>query len=122
MPDFSHLPPGSRLEATGGATLVVEVENRPCKLPARGIAARHPGKGGLVMAAAKGRRGITAWVEAEGGAGPWGKAAALGAGPAGLGTSGQGAVWIRPKASGRPLWRASQMDIFTNEKPGAVLG
>ena len=45
---------------------MVEVENRPCKLPARGIAARHPGKGGLVMAAAKGRRGITAWVEAEG--------------------------------------------------------
>lgn len=66
IPDFSHLPPGSRLQADSGATLVVDVENRPCKLPAPGIEALHPGKGALVMSAARGLRGITAWVEAEG--------------------------------------------------------
>lgn len=66
IPDFSHLPPGSRLQGASGATLVVDLENRPCKLPAKGIEARHPGKGALVLGAAKGRRGVTAWVEAEG--------------------------------------------------------
>jgi len=64
--DFCHLPPGSRLQADSGATLVVDMENRPCKLPSRGIEALHPGKGALLLAAARGRRGITAWVEAEG--------------------------------------------------------
>ena len=66
IPDFSHLPPGSRLQAEGGATLVVDIENRPCHLPARPIEARHPGFGGKFKAAAAGRRGITAWVEREG--------------------------------------------------------
>lgn len=66
LPDFSHLPPSSRLQAPSGATLVVDMENRPCTLPARPIERRHPGKGKLFKAAAAGRRGITAWVEAEG--------------------------------------------------------
>lgn len=66
LPDFSHLPPSSRLQAPSGATLVVDMENRPCTLPARPIERRHPGKGKLFRAAAAGRRGITAWVEAEG--------------------------------------------------------
>ncbi|MEZ5756384.1 MAG: sulfurase [Paracoccaceae bacterium] len=66
IPDFSHLPPGSRLQAEGGATLVVDIENRPCHLPARPIEARHPGFGGKFKAAAQGRRGITAWIEREG--------------------------------------------------------
>ena len=66
IPDFSHVPPGSRLQAEGGATLVVDIENRPCTLPARPIEGRHPGFGARFKAAAQGRRGITAWVEREG--------------------------------------------------------
>lgn len=66
IPDFSHVPPGSRLQAAGGATLVVDIENRPCTLPARPIETRHPGYGAKFKAAAAGRRGITAWVEREG--------------------------------------------------------
>lgn len=66
IPDFSHVPPGSRLQAAGGATLVVDIENRPCMLPARPIEGRHPGYGAKFKAAAAGRRGITAWVEREG--------------------------------------------------------
>lgn len=66
IPDFSHLPPSSRLQATGGATLVVDMENRPCTLPARPIENSHPGYGKTFKPAAQGLRGITAWVEAEG--------------------------------------------------------
>ncbi len=66
IPDFSHLPPSSRLQATGGATLVVDMENRPCTLPARPIEDTHPSFGKRFKPAAAGRRGVTAWVEAEG--------------------------------------------------------
>lgn len=66
IPDFSHLPPSSRLQAESGATLVVDLENRPCTLPAKEIEAVHPGRGRLFKPAATGRRGITAWVEREG--------------------------------------------------------
>ncbi len=66
LADLSHLPPSSRLLADNGACLVVDMENRPCTLPARPIEAAHPGFGARFKAAAKGRRGITAWVEAEG--------------------------------------------------------
>lgn len=66
IPDFSHLPPSSRLQAEGGATLVVDMENRPCTLPARPIENCHPGFGKHFKPAAIGLRGLTAWVEAEG--------------------------------------------------------
>jgi hypothetical protein len=66
IPDFTHLPPSSRLQADSGATLVVDMENRPCQLPAKGIEARHPGHGAAFKSAANGRRGVTAWVEREG--------------------------------------------------------
>lgn len=66
IPDFSHIPPSSRLQAASGATLVVDLENRPCTLPAKPIEARHPGLGAKFKTAAKGRRGIVAWVEREG--------------------------------------------------------
>lgn len=66
LPDFTHLPPSSRLQGAGGATLVVDMENRPCVLPGKPIDAVHPGFGTRFKAAAKGRRGITAWVEREG--------------------------------------------------------
>jgi len=66
IPDFSHIPPSSRLQAEGGATLVVDMENRPCTLPAKPIEATLPGKGRAFKPAAAGRRGVTAWVEREG--------------------------------------------------------
>ena len=66
IPDFSHVPPSSRLQAPSGATLVVDMENRPCHLPARVIDTHAPGSGGRFKAAAEGRRGVTAWVEREG--------------------------------------------------------
>lgn len=66
IPDLTHLPPSSRLQAEGGATLVVDMENLPCTLPAKPIEGAHPGFGARFKSAAKGRRGLTAWVEAEG--------------------------------------------------------
>lgn len=66
IPDFSHIPPGSRLQGASGATLVVNLNNRPCAFPAKGIEAAHPGKGKLFKPAAERRRGVVAWVEREG--------------------------------------------------------
>ncbi len=66
IPDFTHLPPSSRLQLPDGATLVVDMENRPCHLPAKPINAEHPGAGDKFKIAAKGKRGVTAWVEREG--------------------------------------------------------
>lgn len=66
IPDFSHLPPSSRLQGAGGATVVVDMNNRPCTLPERPIETRHPGFGKAFKPAANARRGITAWVEREG--------------------------------------------------------
>lgn len=66
LPDLTLLPPSSRLIAEGGAAIVVDMENRPCQLPARPIEAAHPGHGARFKAAAAGRRGVTAWVEREG--------------------------------------------------------
>ncbi|EPX86836.1 MOSC domain-containing protein [Salipiger mucosus] len=64
--DFSHLPPSSRLQAPDGATLVIDMENRPCNLPAREIESEREGFGKRFKTAAKGRRGVTAWVERPG--------------------------------------------------------
>ncbi|SFO23176.1 MOSC domain-containing protein [Roseovarius lutimaris] len=66
LPDFTHLPPSSRLQGADGVTLVVDMENRPCQLPAKVIDGVHPGFGKAFKSAAKGRRGVTAWVEREG--------------------------------------------------------
>jgi MOSC domain-containing protein len=64
--DFSHIPPSSRLQFSSGATLVVDMQNRPCVLPAREIDRAQAGLGKLFKPAAEGRRGVTAWVEREG--------------------------------------------------------
>ncbi|MCP5036614.1 MAG: sulfurase [Rhodobacteraceae bacterium] len=64
--DLSHLPPGSRLQAPNGTTLTIDVENRPCHLPAKVIEEDMPGKGAAFKLAAKGLRGVTAWVERPG--------------------------------------------------------
>ena len=64
--DFSHVPPSSRLQGPDGATLVVDMQNRPCHLPARTIQGALGEAGKRFQAAAKGRRGVTAWVERPG--------------------------------------------------------
>jgi len=66
IPDFTHLPPSSRLQFPDGSAIVIDMENRPCHLPAKPINADHPGAGDKFKAAAKGKRGVTAWVEREG--------------------------------------------------------
>lgn len=66
IPDFSHVPPSSRLQAPNGTTLTVDMENRPCHLPTRSLETVHPGKGKRFKEAAQGLRGITAWVERPG--------------------------------------------------------
>lgn len=66
IPDFTHIPPSSRLQGAGGATLVVDMENQSCQLPAKPIEGVHPGHGAAFKSAAHGRRGVTAWVEREG--------------------------------------------------------
>ena len=66
IPDFSRVPPSSRLQGPDGTTLVIDMENRPCHLPAREIDREVPGAGAAFKAAAHGRRGVTAWVERPG--------------------------------------------------------
>ena len=66
IPDFTHVPPSSRLQGPDGVTLVVDMENLPCQEPAVTIDRARPGQGRGFKAAAQGRRGVTAWVEREG--------------------------------------------------------
>lgn len=63
IPDFTHVPPGTRLQTQAGTTLTVDMENQPCHLPAKVIEAENSG---AFKSAAKDRRGVTAWVEREG--------------------------------------------------------
>jgi len=64
--DFSHVPPSSRLQAEDGTTLVIDMQNRPCRFPAKTIETAVPGHGRDFKAVAEGRRGVTAWVERPG--------------------------------------------------------
>jgi hypothetical protein len=66
IPDLTHLPPSARLQGPDCAALVVDMENRPCHLPARVIDDHVEGFGRRFKRAAEGRRGVTAWVECEG--------------------------------------------------------
>ena len=67
IPDFTRVPPSSRLQdEDSGATLTIDMENRPCTLVSREIEATHPGFGKAFKPAAERRRGVTAWVEREG--------------------------------------------------------
>lgn len=66
LPDFSFLPPSSRLQAPSGATLTVDMQNRPCQFPAKSIDKVAPGLGKGFKPAANGRRGVTASVAREG--------------------------------------------------------
>jgi len=66
IPDFTHIPPGSRLQTPDGTTITVDLENGPCNWPGKEIEADRPGHGQAFRKAAEHRRGITAWVERPG--------------------------------------------------------
>ena len=66
IPDFTHIPPSSRLQAASGLTMTVDMENLPCLFPAREIEKEQPGHGAAFKPAATNRRGVTAWVERPG--------------------------------------------------------
>jgi hypothetical protein len=66
IPDFTHVPPSSRLQFASGASIAVDMENRPCVYPGREIEKDAEGFGAKFKPAAKDRRGVTAWVEREG--------------------------------------------------------
>lgn len=66
LPDFSFVPPSSRLQAPSGATLTVDMQNRPCQFPAKSIDKVAPGLGKGFKSAATDRRGVTASVASEG--------------------------------------------------------
>lgn len=66
LPDFTHVPPSSRLQVPNGTTIVIDMENRPCILPGREIEKEHPEVGAKFKPAARDRRGVTAWVERPG--------------------------------------------------------
>jgi MOSC domain-containing protein YiiM len=66
IPDFTLLPPATRLMFTSGATLIVDLENEPCRYPAAVIEEHHPGHGYAFKKVAEHKRGLVAWVEREG--------------------------------------------------------
>ena len=66
IPDFTHVPPSSRLQNQHGTSLAIDMENRPCIYPGKEIEKDNPGHGKAFRSAAVGLRGVTAWVECEG--------------------------------------------------------
>jgi hypothetical protein len=97
LPHLTRLPPGARLFFPGGAVLVVDAENEPCRGPGDVLAGHFPDVPRLAsrfVKAAWNRRGLVGWVEREGviragdvvslllpPAVAWPPAAAAGAGP-----------------------------------------
>ena len=66
IPLLTQMPPGARLIFEGGVSLVVDMENGPCKYPAEIIEEIHPGHGLSFPKHAMGKRGVTAFVERRG--------------------------------------------------------
>lgn len=66
IPDFSELPPSSRLIADNGTSLVVDMQNSPCRFPGEIIDRHYPGQGSAFPKVAIGKRGTTLWVERPG--------------------------------------------------------
>ena len=66
IPELTKLPPSTRMVFSSGATIIVDVENGPCRYVGDVIEKHHPGKGSAFVAAATGRRGVVGRVECEG--------------------------------------------------------
>ena len=66
IPDLTMLTPSTRMQFPSGATIVVDMENFPCRQVADVVGQHYPEpKAGLVASAIH-KRGLTAWVEREG--------------------------------------------------------
>ena len=66
IPDLTLLPPSSRLQFPSGATIVVDMENMPCRQVSDVVSETYPEEGQYFVKAATHKRGLTAWVEREG--------------------------------------------------------
>ncbi len=66
IPDLTLLTPSTRMQFPSGATIVVDMENLPCRQVADVVAKYHPEARGGLVASAMHKRGVTAWVEREG--------------------------------------------------------
>jgi MOSC domain-containing protein YiiM len=66
IPDLTLLPPSSRLQFPSGATIVIDIENLPCRYPAEVIANHYPNPTVGFVKAALHKRGVVGWIEAEG--------------------------------------------------------
>jgi hypothetical protein len=66
IPDLTMLPPSTRLQFSSGATVVVDMENIPCRQVNDEISKTHPEQGPKFVKAATHKRGLTVWVEREG--------------------------------------------------------
>jgi MOSC domain len=66
IPDFTLLPPSTRLQFSSGATIVNDMENAPCSQIAEVVGRHHPEVQFKLVKTAMHKRGITAWVEREG--------------------------------------------------------
>lgn len=66
IPDFTLLPPSTRLMFSSGAVLIIDIENAPCKYPAEIIERHHPGHGTPFPKVAVHKRGVVARVEKTG--------------------------------------------------------
>lgn len=66
IPDLTLLPPSTRLQFPSGATIVIDIENLPCRYPAEVIAKHYPEPALGFVKAARHKRGVVGWVECEG--------------------------------------------------------
>ena len=66
IPDLTLLPPSTRLQFPSGATIAIDIENLPCRYPAAVIEKHHPEPTMGFVKAAKHKRGVVGWIEAEG--------------------------------------------------------
>ena len=66
IPDLTMLTPSSRMQFPSGATIVVDMENFPCRQVADVVAEYYPEPKAGLVASAINKRGLTAWVEREG--------------------------------------------------------
>lgn len=57
IPDFTHIPPSSRLQGPDGVTLVVDMVNLPCQQPAVTMKAAGGGRGKAVPQCGPGAAG-----------------------------------------------------------------
>ncbi|MFT3988372.1 MOSC domain-containing protein [Aestuariivirga sp.] len=66
IPDLTLLPPSTRLQFPSGAMITIDIENLPCRYPADIIKSHNPDQKLGFVAAARNKRGVVGWVEAEG--------------------------------------------------------